>query len=355
VSEEDPEATIVRRPAPVLALAPPAAPVPAAPSAPVPAAPSAPVPAAPAPTPLDRLAAAPELFDLDQAAFVIAPGADAVELPFAAVARLHLPLAEVARAEPVTQSLASPLFGLIGPGGVLPRHYTATTAAEARRRSRALQRFLELLARRFTGMWVRAGAKYRPTRDPAPTERALDALAGMGTPGLAGRLAVPAPSLRYHAGHLAHRTRSAARLAAMLSEEAGTPVEIVEFAGGWLRLPVAEQTRLGRAHAALGAGAAAGAQIWDPQARFLIRLGPLDAEAFARLLPGEPLFERLCGLTRLFVGPEQEFVLNPLLRADAVPAARSGGARLGYTAWTGTSRPRRAPAGEAMLRPPPIT
>jgi type VI secretion system protein ImpH len=319
--------------------------------------PAPPVPPPAAPTPIERLAAAPDLFDLDQAAFVIAPGADPVELPFGSLARLNLPLAEVTRVEPASQSLTTPLFGLIGPGGVLPRHYTATTAAEARRRSRALQRFMEMLARRFTGMWVRAGAKYRPTRDPAPTERALDALAGMGTPGLGGRLAVPAPSLRYHAGHLAHRTRSAARLAAMLAEEAGTPVEIVEFAGGWLRLPVAEQTRLGQAHAALGAGAAAGAQVWDPQARFLIRLGPLDAAAFARLLPGEALFERLCGLTRLFVGPEQEFVLNPLLRAQAVPAARlgSGGTRLGYTSWARQSRPRRAPAGEAMLRPPPIT
>jgi type VI secretion system protein ImpH len=350
MSEDDPDATQIRRPAP--APPPPA-------MAPPPAAPPAASPPA-APSPLDRLTSTPELFDLDQAAHVIAPGTDPVELPFASLARLNLPLAEVARAEPAARSLATPLFGLIGPGGVLPRHYTATTAAEVRRRSRALQRFMELLARRFTGMWVRAGAKYRPTRDAAPTERALDALIGMGTPGLAGRLPVPAPSLRYHAGHLAHRTRSTARLAAMLAEETGAVVEIVEFAGGWLRLPVAEQTRLGRAHAALGADAAAGAQIWDPQARFIIRVGPLDAAGFARLLPGQPLFERLCDLTRLFVGPEMEFVINPLLHAQAVPAARlapgqaGGGTRLGYTSWIGASRPRRTPGREAMLRPPPI-
>lgn len=306
-------------------------------------------------SPKDALAQDPELFDLDQAAFVIAPGQDPVELPFASTPRLALPLSEVTAADPATGALTTPLFGLIGPGGTLPRHYTATAAAELRARNRALAQFLDLLARRFTGMWVKAGAKYRPTRDPEPATRALDAVIGLGTPRLGERLAVPAPSLRYHAGHLAARTRSAARLAAMLAEEAGTAVEIVEFAGGWLRLPPTEQTRLGAAHAALGDSATAGAQIWDPQARFIIRLGPLDAAAFAELLPGRPLFDRLCGLTRLFVGPEQEFVLNPLLKPEAVPAAKLGaGARLGLTSWMGAAKPRRSVARDALLRPPAL-
>ena len=302
---------------------------------------------------METLLAHPDRFDLDQAAFVIARGRDPVSLPYATTTRLGLPLAEVSAADPASGSLTSPLFGLIGPGGTLPRHYTATAGGELRRRSRALQAFFDLLARRFTGMWVRAGAKYRPARNPIPAERALDAAIGMATPGLAERMAVPAPSLRYHAGHLAARTRSAERLRAMLAEEAGSEVEIVEFAGGWLRLPQSEQSRIGVAHSQLGVDAAVGAQVWDSQARFIIRLGPVSAETFERLLPGQPLFERLCGLTRLFVGPEQDFVLNPRLAADAVPAARAGegGARLGLTAWMGTSTPRRRPAADALLRP----
>ena len=307
-------------------------------------------------TPNETLAANPERFDMDQAAFVIARGRDAVELPYASVARLGLPLAEVTAADSVAQRLTSPLFGLIGPGGTLPRHFTATAGAEARQRSHALQAFLDMLARRFTGMWVRAGAKYRPARDPRPAETALDALIGMGSPGLAGRLAVPAPSLRFHAGNLAARTRSAERLRALLAEEAGSSVEIIEFAGGWLRLPAAEQSRMGVAHGRLGVDAAIGAQVWDPQARFIIRLGPLDAARFAEFLPGRPLFDRLCGLTRLFVGPEQDFVLNPILAAEAVPATRlgAGGGRLGLTSWMGQPKPRRKPASDALLRPPPL-
>ena len=345
------------------------APKPVAPATPLDAALAATLPSpAPgrAPSPLETLAAYPERFDLDQAAFVIGHerdvaagpgrGRDPVTLPFASVPRLGLPLAEVTAADPATGALTTPLFGLIGPGGTLPRHFTATTGAELRRRSRALHAFLDMLARRFTGMWVRAGAKYRPARDPWPAERALDAAIGMGTPGLDGRLAVPAPSLRYHAGHLAARTRSAERLRAMLAEEAGSEVEIVEFAGGWLRLPPSEQSRMGVVHGRLGVDAAVGAQVWDPQARFIIRLGPLGAAEFERLLPGRPLFERLCGLTRLFVGPEQDFVLNPILAADAVPAARTGasGGRLGLTAWMAQPGPRRRPAADALLRPTPL-
>lgn len=316
-------------------------------------------PAAPKPkmaAPMATLVTHPERFDLDQAVHVIARGRDPVELPYASSARLGLPLVEVTAAEPVSGQVTTPLFGLIGPGGTLPRHFTATAGGELRRRNRALQAFLDMLARRFTGMWVRAGAKYRPTRDARPTETALDAMIGMGTPGLAGRLAVPPQSLRYHAGHLGARTRSAERLRALLAEETGSAVEIVEFAGGWLRLPPSEQSRMGLAHGRLGVDAAIGAQVWDSQARFIIRLGPLDAERFAALLPGRPLFERICGLTRLFVGPEQDFVLNPILAADAVPATKlgEGGGRLGLTSWMAQPKARRAPAGDAYLRPAPL-
>jgi type VI secretion system protein ImpH len=216
---------------------------------------------------MQTLLAHPERFDLDQAAFVIARGRDPVTLPYATTTRLGLPLAEVTAADPTSGSLTSPLFGLIGPGGTLPRHYTATAGGELRRRNRALQAFFDLLARRFTGMWVRAGAKYRPARTPLAAEGALDAAIGMATPGLAERIAVPAPSLRYHAGHLAARTRSAERLRAMLAEEAGSEVEIVEFAGGWLRLPPSEQSRIGLAHSQLGVDAALGAQGNDPADR----------------------------------------------------------------------------------------
>lgn len=314
--------------------------------------------ARPPPSPRDLLRQAPARFSLDQAAAVM--GGDPLDLRFRTQARLGAPAGEVASANPATREVVTPTFGLIGPGGVLPRHYTAQVGAEARKRSTALHQFLDMLARRFTGLFVKAGAKYRPARDPVPAERVLAAASGLGTPHLVARLATPLPALLFHAGALASRSRSAERLRGLLSEETGTPVEIVEFAGGWIRLPPGEQSRMaarGRpgVNCGLGTDAALGAQAWDPCARFLLRLGPLRLREFEALLPGAPLHGRLVELTRLQVGLEQDFALNPVLAAEEVPPLRLGvgGARLGWTGWLTTPRPRRAPAAEALLQPAP--
>lgn len=314
-----------------------------------------------APTPLERLQREPTRFSIDQAAEVLAPRRDPVEITYRSAPRLGAPGGEVTRVRADKGELVTPTFGLIGPGGVLPRHYTAWVDAELRKRSTALQAFLELLARRFTGLFVKAGAKHRPTRDPRLAEQVQAAAVGLGTPHLAPALATPLPAVLYHAGGLAARSRSAERLRGLLCEETGAEVQIVEFAGGWVRLPVSEQTRLaapgqpGR-HDRLGMDAALGSQVWDPPARFLVRLGPLGLRDFEALLPGTPLHTRLVELTRLLVGPEQDFAFNPSLAAAEVPPLRlggsgQGGARLGWTSWLTTPRPRRQAPADAMLQP----
>lgn len=318
-------------------------------------------------SPLDRLKREPERFSLDQAVAVLAPGQDPVGLPYRTLPRLGAPAGEVAQIRPETGEIVAPTFGLIGPGGVLPRHYTAQVAAEARKRAPGLHVFLDMLARRLTGLFVAAGAKYRPTRNPDAATRALAAATGLGTPHLADRLGMRLEAVLFHAGHLAARSRSAERLRGLLGEETGSPVRIVEFAGGWLRLPAAEQSRLparGRPvqHARLGQDAALGAQVWDPSSRFVIRLGPLTLAQFEALLPGAPLHARLVALTRLQAGLDQDFAFNPVLAAAEVPALRlggpgangqGGGGRLGWTSWLAAPRPRRADAADALLRPAP--
>ena len=311
--------------------------------------------------PAQRLAREPTRFVLDQAIDVAArvahgaAGADPLELRYRSWPRLGLPAGEVVQARPEAGELTVAAFGLIGPGGVLPRHITATVGAELRKRSTALHAFLDMNARRFIGLYAKAGAKYRPTRNPVPAETVLAAAIGMATPGLEGRIAPPMPTLLYHAGNLAARTRSAERLRAMLEEEIGGRVDIEEFTGGWLRLPEEEQTRLGGGrigqHAALGRGAAAGSQVWDPQARFVIRIGPLRRSAFESLLPGTPRYRRLVDLARLFVGLDVGFALNLVLAKEEIPALALGGgvARLGQTSWIGSGAPRLRDGTEPMF------
>ena len=318
-----------------------------------------------APSPRARLAATPGLFPLDQAVRVAAPGGDPLALRYRTVARLGFPAGEVIASRPEQRELVVSSFGLIGPGGVLPRHHTATVAAELRKRSRALHHFVDMLGSRFTGLYVLAGAKYRPAGDPLPAERVLAAAVGLETPGLAARVGVPRDNVLYHAGHLASRSRSAARLAALVEEETGAPVSLEEFAGRWVRLPPTERSRLaggGRGagaegqHARLGEGALIGVQSWDAQARFVIRIGPVDARQFEMLLPGRPLHARVVALTRLFVGLDTGFAIAPTLQAPAITPLRlglAGGSRLGWTSWLSLppGRRRNRPGTEPCFEP----
>ena len=61
------------------------------------------------------------------------------------------------------------------------------------------------------------------------------------------------------------------------------------------------------------------------------------------------------GLTlrsELFVGPDTSFAVNLVLKKEEVPPARTGGgARLGWSSWSGTSRPRTADARDAVFEP----
>lgn len=308
-------------------------------------------------TPLQLLAEQPHRFDFDQAVAVAAHGRDPLVLRYRTAARLGYPWGEVFAARPDRDELVLGTFGMIGAGGVLPRHFTATVARENRKRSHALHAFLDMMGGRFAGLHALAGAKYRPTRDPTTTGKVLAATIGMGTPGLDGRLPLSMPTLLYHAGNLASRTRSVERLRAMLEEEAGSRVTIEEFAGAWVRLPPSEQTRIaggGRGatgqNAGLGTGAASGAAIFDPMARFIIRLGPLPRAIFDSFLPGTPRHTRLVELARLFVGLDTSYAVNLVLAREEVPEGRLGTtSRLGWSSWLGQERPRAKDAADAIF------
>nr|WP_272876134.1 type VI secretion system baseplate subunit TssG [Neoroseomonas soli] len=304
----------------------------------------------------------PARFDLDQAVAVTQRAAGMPEgepeaLRLSTSARLATPSGPILQAKPEEGELTLGTFGLVGPGGALPRHHTAMVAAEQRKRSLALHAFLDMLARRTTGLYAKAGAKYRPTRNPEPARRALAAAIGMGTLHLDERMRLPFEDLLFHSGNLSSRTRSAERLRAMLEAETGRQVEIEEFAGGYIRLPPDEQTRMpkGRGpvqHCALGVSATAGAQVWDPHARFIIRFGPLTRAEFEALLPGTPAWLRITQLARLFVGPDTAFAVNLVLKKEEVPpATMGGGARLGWSSWAPTSRPRTRDARDAVFEP----
>jgi type VI secretion system protein ImpH len=243
------------------------------------------------------------------------------------------------------------LMGLTGPSGVLPRYYSEVVTQTLRARSTALRDFVDLLAHRFVAFFARGGMKYRPARTAetaaqrgAPTQdpvaNALLALTGYGTPHLTDRLAAGTEPLLHYAGLFALRPRSADRLGALMSDWLGMRVEVIEFAGAWLPLPPDQRTRLSAngAWCRLGVDAAAGVRAWDPQARIILRIGPLDLKGFQRLLPDRVALHRLVSLVRAYVGFELGFAINPVLAAREVPQLRLDATsdpppRLGWNTW----------------------
>lgn len=298
---------------------------------------------------------------------------------FRSVPGLAYPAAEVvavdAPANGHAPELVTPAIGLTGAAGVLPRMYTEVLTQTLRGRSRALHQFLDMLSHRIVAMFAGAGIKYRLNRSSETAAvvgrpeddrvgEALLAFTGYATPHLAPRLAVGTEPLLHYSGFFAARPRSAERLQALVSDWLGRSVEIVQFAGAWLPLPPDQRSALGRgrhpgAFNRLGLDAAAGVRAWDPQARIILRIGPLDYRSFAALLPDRTGLQRLVSLVRAFLGYEIGFAVNPVLAGPEVPPLlldhdADPAPRLGWNTWMPSPAPpvagiQRRDADEALF------
>ncbi len=238
-------------------------------------------------------------------------------------------------------------MGLAGLAGSLPPYFTeALTNPRESEESAPLAAFLDLFNHRLISLFYRAWEKYR---FPIAYERGgedtfsayLFSLIGMGTNGLRGRLRVNDQILLHYAGLLAQRPRSAVALEGMLQDYFDVPVEVVQFQGAWFSMGPENLTSLGvdGANSRLGLDAVLWARIWDPQARFRIRVGPLSHAEFKRFLPTGSAWRHLVELTRFFVGEEFNFDVQLRLKAEEVPwcvLGESGETRLGWSMWLKT-------------------
>lgn len=274
-----------------------------------------------------------------------------------------------------------PFFGLTGPSGVLPQHYTQLLIDRIRLHDYALRDFLDIFNHRMLSLYYRAWEKYRfyvgyekkswqvrttelhgPMRQEARTalfEHCLYSLIGLGTGGLRNRLTFADEALIYYAGLFAHRPRNAVSLQRMLSDYVAVPVSVHQFQGKWLYLNPTDQTSLASAeapdgmNASLGQDAIIGERVWSVQDNFRIRIGPLDYSSFCRFMPTGDRLKPLAQLTRTYVGPEFEFDVQPILRARDVPATQlptgnSQPPRLGWNTWL-LSRPMQRDCDDAVF------
>jgi type VI secretion system protein ImpH len=286
--------------------------------------------------------------------------------------------------------MTATFLGLTGPSGILPRHYTELLLRldrEAKGAVRyALRDWLDLFNHRLLSLFYRAWEKYRfyvpyergdyGQAEPDAFTQTVFSLVGLGDPGLRGRLRIAAPQedglrqiervlarvddlvLLYYGGLFAHRPRNAVSLEAMVADYFQLPARLEQFQGQWLHLQESDQTRLGGG-GMLGVNTVAGARVWDVQSKARVRLGPLGYHDYEKFLPDRrAVAERkalfvLSHLVRTYVGPELDFDVQLILRAEEVPACRLSadgglGPRLGWNTWLHSGRMHRD-AGDAVF------
>ena len=236
-------------------------------------------------------------------------------------------------------------FGLFGPQGPLPLHITRHALQRLRQeQDPTLAEFANIFQHRLMALFWRAHARARPVIEhDRPTSdrfaRRLGAVAGLATPAMFERSALPDRFVLFAAGLLTLQHRPPEALIRLIALFFRVPVAITEFVGAWLDIPLFAQTRLGLANGAstLGVDAVVGTRAFARHHRFRIILGPLGLDAYLRFLPIGDALPKLRALARHAVGLDHDWDVQLVLQRAEVPAARlDARTMLGWTSWLGT-------------------
>lgn len=165
--------------------------------------------------------------------------------------------------------------------------------------------------------------------------RRLLALAGLESP----NSRIPAPvRLRLVALRLGQRgTLRGLELGiqAVLGEALGdASVVVTPFVVEWVEIDASQRLRLGATR--LGDGAMIGARMRSASSKVSLRIGPLSATSYRRLLPGGDLLALVNDAFELLVDDRLDYTLELVIPAGSAPPFRLGAsppASLGRTTW----------------------
>ena len=238
-------------------------------------------------------------------------------------------------------------FGLVGRQMTLPSYYTRLVWDERYALEQPLTDFLNMLQHRMTSLFYRAwerGRFYVPFErgHPDRVSAHLFDLIGLGGPKeLRDRMKVRDDALVFYSGLLGMVQRSATALQQLLTDFFEVPVDVKEFVGAWYPLSDSTQCRVDDANvdvgSGLGEGTIVGDEVWDPQAKVLIRVGPLTRAHYEDFLPGGEAHTSLRSIAHFFSDDQFDFDVQLVLARDEVPGIELGGegdqASLGWVSW----------------------
>jgi type VI secretion system protein ImpH len=217
-------------------------------------------------------------------------------------------------------------FGLFGPNGALPLHWTEL-AYERRHQKEdgTIVDFLNVFQHRLISLFYRAWAQSEPavSLDRPDTDSFrlyVGALLGVAPESAHDSDEVPDFAKLSRAGRFGLQARSADGLEAVLSDYFGVSIEVRPFSGEWLDIPAGLHSRLSEQR--LGMSTTLGATTWQCQHKFEIVLGPLSGSQFENFLPGARGLTELHSLVRFYTNDEWGWQVRLLLQDADIPGAR---------------------------------
>jgi type VI secretion system protein ImpH len=256
-------------------------------------------------------------------------------------------------------------LGLTGPMAPLPLHITEFASYERRySKQQPFGGFLDVLAGRMLQFFYRAWATTSPaaSADRPGEDHFGDYVAALtgAEEGVPDEALFPRRArLRYAA--LYASPRSPAAIQDALTDLMRLPVRIVEHVPRWRAIEPDERSRAGRGFATLGRDAVSGGRVRTVSDAFRVVVSAPDRQAFAELLPGGRRYALLVQALDSFAPPHLEWDVELEVAAPAIrPARLAGGARLGWTSWTGDAPEtgtradtRLGPSARRLARPLP--
>lgn len=232
-------------------------------------------------------------------------------------------------------------MGIAGAGSPLPMPHTERIIKRVQAKDFATRDFLDIFNHRLISILHRIRKKYTiglVTTTPETTGlgRALFALMGMSQPNQRNRFHFKDNTLLSFAGLFWSQHRSASGLKLILEKYFHIPVEVEQFVGVWQKIDFSDQTILGSQgqNKILGRSATLGRFFWNQQSKIVIKIGPLNKTEFLSFLKGGHLYMPLCELTRLYMGLQNSFAINLIMKAsDILPSKLDGKTSLAWTSW----------------------
>lgn len=241
-------------------------------------------------------------------------------------------------------------FGLFGPNGPLPTHFTEHAHQRIlHHRDYTLAKFVDMFHHRMATFFYRAWAESQPTvqMDRPQSDRFaiyVGALCGIGMKSLTHRDEMPDEAKLFYCGHLAALSRHSSGLQSILQSFFDVSVEIIPFVQHWVQLPEDCRWSLGSQPSSgeLGRNITLGQRVSDCQQRFCIVIGPMDYAKFERLLPKGDSLRRLSAIVANYIGFEFSWVAKLVLKKEEVPRMRLGRqGQLGWTSWLSSRTPEK--------------